>query len=100
MSEHAIWHVRKEDLHRDSARVVDPPFASFDVVLYRDFAALEAENARLRADAKIVAGFVAGWWPGLEDGISWPASDDDEVVAAARRLLAALAAATPAAEKA
>jgi hypothetical protein len=43
-----VWHVRKEDVHKGSARDVDPPFASFDVVLYRDYEALLAEREALR----------------------------------------------------
>jgi hypothetical protein len=31
------FHLRKEDLHARSALVADPPFASFDVVLRRDY---------------------------------------------------------------
>jgi hypothetical protein len=45
-----VWHVRKEDVHKGSARDVDPPFASFDVVLYRDYEALLAEREALRTE--------------------------------------------------
>lgn len=42
-------------------------------------------------DALTVAGFVVGWWPGLEGGLKWPEDadnpDDNEVYAAAKRLL-------------
>lgn len=38
-------------------------------------------------DVKTVAGFINGWWPGLEDGMSWPDNDNDPVLLAAQRLL-------------
>ena len=62
-----------------------------------DVARLTAENAALlreheamREDAHIVAAFVDGWWPGLEDGISW--GDDTDLhpaYLAAQRITAA-----------
>ena len=42
-------------------------------------------------DARTVAEFIVGWWPGLEEGLSWPDDakkpDDNPVYAAAKRLL-------------
>lgn len=40
-------------------------------------------------DAETVAGFLAGWWPGLEDGLSWPrpSPDDHPALLAADRIL-------------
>ncbi len=54
------------------------------------FAQLEAE----RDDARIVAKFIIGWWPGLEDALSWPVDEpyeDDRRYAAAKRIVDAAA---------
>jgi hypothetical protein len=35
-------------------------------------------NRRIRGtDAQIVARFILDWWPGLEDGLSWPDDADN-----------------------
>lgn len=55
--------------------------------------ALLKENARLREDAGIIARFIIGWWPGLEDALSWPVDEpfeDDKRYAAAKRIAALL----------
>lgn len=44
------WHVRKEDVHRDSVLVADPPWPAFDVVLRADFDAVEAQLEALRQE--------------------------------------------------
>jgi len=52
-----------------------------------------AEIAKLEADARIVADFITGWWPGLEDGIHWGTAEVDgrhPAYAAAARLRTAL----------
>lgn len=36
-----------------------------------------ALTERTAADIKTVAGFITGWWPGLEDGISWGSNDNE-----------------------
>lgn len=38
------------------------------------------------ADAVMVAAFVAGWWPGLEDGITWGDSENAPEYLAAKRV--------------
>jgi len=42
-------------------------------------------------DIQTVAGFILGWWPGLEDGLSWPEAAEDpeshDGWAAAKRLV-------------
>ena len=44
-----------------------------------------------RTDAEIVARFIVGWWPGLEDGLSWPNDaehpEGNPIYAAAKRIL-------------
>jgi hypothetical protein len=44
------FHLRKEDLHARSALVTDPPFASFDVVLRRDYELLSGLVVPLAED--------------------------------------------------
>ena len=48
--------------------------------------------AERMSDLKLVAEFVAGWWPGLEDGITWGNDEDyaakHPVYLAAKRLRA------------
>lgn len=36
-------------------------------------------------DADAMADFLVGWWPGLEDGVTWPDNDDHPAILAARR---------------
>jgi hypothetical protein len=52
------FHVRKTDLHGRSARDVDPPFESFDVVLRRDYDALLALVTQLHDALDAVKGNV------------------------------------------
>lgn len=44
---------------------------------------------RVREDAEIVSALIIGWWPGLEDALSWPVDEpyeDDRRYAAAKRI--------------
>ena len=42
----------------------------------------------IKEDAILLAKFITGWWPGLEDGISWGDNlEKHEYVEAARRIL-------------
>ena len=48
----------------------------------------EFTEERLRDDVLTVAGFIVGWWPGLEDGLHWPQTvEDEEIFIAAQRLI-------------
>jgi hypothetical protein len=46
------------------------------------------ETPTPKTDEQIVAGFIVGYWPGLEDGINWSKPNNSPVLAAARRILA------------
>jgi hypothetical protein len=37
-------------------------------------------------DALLIAKFITGWWPGLEDGINWSNTKTAPVLRAARRI--------------
>jgi hypothetical protein len=98
LSQHSIDHIRSQVRAEIEARlpedepdlVQDWVYDEAIKVAYRvgQCSRLSTEQPNRTADIQTVAGFIAGWWPGLEDGISWGTDTTQHAVfLAAKRLL-------------
>lgn len=74
-----------EKLAKAYGRELGVPFRVEPLV--RTGAAAPSETGAASEDVQTLAKWVVGYWPGLEDGITWPDTDNHPAIAAARRIL-------------